>query len=207
MVEGATLMVGKPGVVVLREKHKYMNWIKLDAGSSEPITINLTEQQQDDYGDFLEGLAPDDQLKVTVVRNEAGRLAIETLDEAPAVQAMGEPFEENISGENAVSLDGDIATFNIPTKGELTYELPSDRPELREQIEKLVVALNENPSMEVPLKLRLEEGRIVGIDSITIPQVGIDPVLPVRPEPTGESRVVVLDAPNAATNLARAANC
>ena len=92
-------------------------------------------------------------------------MAIETLDDAPAVQAMGEPFEENISGQNAVSLDGDIATFNIPSKGELTFELPSDRPELREQIEKLVVALNENPSMEVPLNLRLEEGRIVGIDS------------------------------------------
>ena len=136
-----------------------------------------------------------------MVRNEAGRLAIETLDEAPAVQSMGEPFEENISGENAVSLDGGIATFNIPTKGELTYELPSDRPELREQIERLVVALNENPSMGVPLKLRLEEGRIVGIDSITIPQVDIGPVPPFRPEPTGESTVVLLDAPNAATIL------
>jgi hypothetical protein len=201
VVEGATLMVGKPGVVVLREKHKYMNWIKLDAGSSEPVTINLTEQQQDDYGDLLEGLAPDDQLQVTVVRNEAGRLAIETLDYAPAVKAMGEPFEENISGENAVSLDGDIATFNIPSKGELTYELPSDRPDLREQIEQLVVALTENPSMEVPLKLRLEEGRIVGVDPITIPPVGIGSVPPARPEPTGKSTVVVLDAPDAARIL------
>jgi hypothetical protein len=201
VVEGATLMFGKPGFVVLREKHKYMNWIKLDAGSAEPITINLTEQQQDNYGDLLEGLAPNNQLKVTVVRNEAGKLAIDTLDEAPALAAVGEPFEENISGENAVSLDGDIATFNIPTKGELSYELPSDRPELREQIEKLVVALNENPSMGVPLKLRLEDGRIVGIDSITIPQVGIDSVPPVRPEPTGEPMVVVLDAPNAARIL------
>jgi hypothetical protein len=201
VVAGATLMVGKPRVVVLREKHKYMNWIKLDAGSPEPITINLTEQQQDDYGDFLEGLAPDDQLQVTVVRNEAGRLAIETLDAAPAVPAMGEPFEENISGENAVSLDGDIATFNIPSKGTLTFELPSDRPELREQLEKLVVALNENPSMEVPLNLRLEEGRIVGIDPISIPGISTDPVDPVGPEPTGVSKTMVLDAPEAARIL------
>ena len=63
------------------------------------------------------------------------------------------------------------------------------------------MALNENPSMGVPLKLRLEEGRIVGIDSITIPQVGTDPVPPFRPEPTGESTIVLLDAPNAATIL------
>ena len=77
----------EPGFVVLREKHKYMNWIKLDAGSAEPITINLTEQQQDNYGDLLEGLAPNNQLKVTVVRNEAGKLAIDTLDEAPALAA------------------------------------------------------------------------------------------------------------------------
>ncbi|MBT7742413.1 MAG: hypothetical protein HN727_11485 [Opitutae bacterium] len=201
VVEGATLMVGRPGVVVLREKHKYMNWIKLDAGSPEPITINLTEQQQDDYGDFLEGLESDDQLQVTVVRNEAGRLAIETLDDAPAVQAIGEPFKGNISGQNAVSLDRDIATFNIPSKGELTYELPSDQPELREQIEKLVAALNENPTMEVPLNLRLEEGRIVGIDPISIPGISTDPVDPVRPEPTGVPKTMVLNAPDAARIL------
>ena len=201
VVEGATLMMGKPGLVVLREKHKYMNWIKLDAGSSEPVTINLTEQQQDDYGDFLEDLALNEQLKVTVVRNQAGRLAIEGLSEAPALEAMGELFEENISGENAVILDGGIATFNIASKGELTYELPSDRPDLREQIESLVVALNENPSIGVPLKLRLEEGHIVGIDSITIPQVGTDPVPSLRPEPAGESTVVVLNTPNSARIL------
>ena len=200
VVEGATLMVGKPGVVVLREKDEFLDWVKFDVGSPDPITVDLNRQQRKIYRDFLGTLGPDDQLQVTLVQRD-GELTIETLGEVPELQLMGEPFEENISGENAVSLDGDIATFNISTKGELTYELPSDRPELREQIERLVVALNENPSMGVPLKLRLEEGRIVGIDSITIPQVGIDPVPPVRPEPTGESTVVVLDAPNAARIL------
>ncbi|MDA9962133.1 hypothetical protein N9D63_04530 [Opitutales bacterium] len=200
VVEGATLMVGKPGVVVLREKDEFLDWVKFDVGSPDPITVDLNRQQRKIYRDFLGTLGPDDQLQVTLVQRD-GELTIETLGEVRELQLMGEPFEENISGEHAVSLDGNIVTFNIPTKGELTYELPSDRPELREQIERLVVALNENPSMGVPLKLRLEEGRIVGIDSITIPQVDIDPVPPFRPEPTGESRVVLLDAPNAATIL------
>jgi hypothetical protein len=113
------------------------------------------------------------------------------------VKAMGEPFEENISGENAVSLspDGSTVTFNLPSKGELTYDLPLDRTELRKQIKELVEALRENPSIEAPLKLRMRDNEIVGIDSIAIPESGVDPKTPVSPETIGTPKRIALKDP------------
>ena len=202
VVNGATLMMGKPGVVVLREKDEFLDWVKFDVGSPDPVTIDLNRQQRKNYRDFLGTLGPDDQLQVTLVQQD-GELTIETLGEVPDLQVEGEPFEASVSGDNSVFLspNGSTVTFDIPTRGKLSYELPTNRPQLRKEIEKLVVVLNEDPSFEVPLKLRLEEGRIVGIDSITIPQVGIDPVPPIMPEPKGKPTVLVLDAPNSAKIL------
>ncbi|MFP6887073.1 MAG: hypothetical protein VB997_05900, partial [Opitutales bacterium] len=200
VVEGATLLVGKPGVVVLREKHKYMNWVKFDVGSSDPITVNLTEPQQDEYGDFLEELVEGATLQVSLARDEDGLFVLETLEPPPAVQPGGESLETNLSGEEAVVLDGSTVTFNLPGQGKLSYAIPTDREELREQVESLVVHLRENPSAVAPVHLRMEgegsERRIVAIDAIKIPeQSSVDPVTPVLPNPNKRPSVLELGNP------------
>ena len=134
-------MLGKPGVVVLREKHRFARWISLNvAGVSEPLRINLSNQEQDKYFDFLDSQEANASMQITLARNAEGALAIEALGEAPTGEPAGEPLTADISGADAVTLsaDGSTATFVVPGQGRLSYEIPVDQLEVREQITALV---------------------------------------------------------------------
>jgi len=206
VVDGADLMLGKPGLAVIREKHPLLRWIKLDVGAPKPVTINLSVQDQDDYFDFLEDYAPNDSLQVSLSRGDDGLLAIEALEEAPAQVPTGEPLEASISGADGVVLDGSTATFDLPFEGKLSYEIPADQEDIREKVKLLVEHLRENPSAPAPVKLLVEgEGqdrRIVGIESIDLSAAGSsNPLIANSSEPTGVDRVFVAGEPDFARML------
>ncbi|MBN37488.1 MAG: hypothetical protein CMI29_03400 [Opitutae bacterium] len=162
----------------LVQTHFALNWVELDAGGGKVVKVPLSERQQETIGKDLLKMKEGEELEVILQKDADRKLVFESIEKARNPEDRGSPREIDLSEENSVSISEDEQTLFFRS-GEDNYPLSLRLLSSSERRKMLKFYELVQAGSPVEFRPRVQDGRIVYYDPVTLPRDSL-----ASPEPS-----------------------